>query len=44
VSRLRTRLERRFAQSAFLEETRPVALAVLAAAEAPNPFLFAAHA
>jgi hypothetical protein len=44
VKALAGRLERRFAESAFLEETRPVALAVLAASEAPNPFLFRAHA
>jgi hypothetical protein len=44
VTSLAERLERRFVQSAFLEETRPVALAVLAAAESRNPFLFAAHA
>ncbi len=44
VTSLAGRLERRFAESAFLEETRPVALALLAASEAPNPFLFGAHA
>jgi hypothetical protein len=44
VSALAGRLERRFAETAFLEETRPVALAVLAASPASNPFLFAAHA
>lgn len=44
VSGLAGRLERRFAETAFLEETRPVALAILAASEASNPFLFGAHA
>lgn len=44
VSALGGRLERRFTESAFLEETRPAALAVLAASEVSNPFLFDAHA
>jgi hypothetical protein len=44
VAPLLGRLERRFAESAFLEETRTVALAILAASPSSNPYLFAAHA
>jgi hypothetical protein len=44
VAPLLGRLERRFGESAFLEETRVVALAILAASPTSNPYLFAAHA
>jgi hypothetical protein len=44
VTQLLERLERRFVESRFLDETRVIALAMLAASEASNPYLFAAHA